>query len=92
MLHTFIQGTKMDLREDKETLQLLCENSQSPVKREVASKLAHKIRAVRYMECSALTQRGLKQVRYAASLSGRKDNGVSSKGSGINPSYNTDDL
>ena len=65
---TCIPGTKMDLREDKETLQLLSENSQSPVKREVASKLAHKIRAVRYMECSALTQRGLKQVRGVAWL------------------------
>lgn len=52
----------MDLREDKETLSLLSENGQSAVKREVAVKLGNKIRAVRYMECSALTQRGLKQV------------------------------
>lgn len=55
-------GTKMDLREDKETLGLLSEQGQSPVKREAGQKLSNKIRAVKYMECSALTQRGLKQV------------------------------
>lgn len=57
-----IPGTKMDLREDKETLGMLSEQGQSPVKREAGQKLANKIRAVKYMECSALTQRGLKQV------------------------------
>jgi len=55
-------GTKIDLREDKEALQALSDNGHSPVKREQGQKLANKIRAVRYLECSALTQRGLKQV------------------------------
>ena len=55
-------GTKIDLREDKETLQALAEAGQQPVKREQGQKLANKIRAVKYLECSALTQRGLKQV------------------------------
>ncbi|KAK3870360.1 hypothetical protein Pmani_023558 [Petrolisthes manimaculis] len=55
-------GTKMDLRDDKETLVFLSDQGQSPVKREAGQKLANKIRAVKYMECSALTQRGLKQV------------------------------
>jgi Ras-related C3 botulinum toxin substrate 1 len=55
-------GTKIDLREDKETLQILAENGHSPIKREQGQKLANKIRAVKYLECSALTQRGLKQV------------------------------
>lgn len=58
----FIAGTKIDLREDKDTLQLLNEQSLSPIKREQGQKLASKIRAVKYLECSALTQRGLKQV------------------------------
>ncbi|CAI6360495.1 unnamed protein product [Macrosiphum euphorbiae] len=34
----------------------------SPIKREQGQKLANKIRAVKYLECSALTQRGLKLV------------------------------
>ena len=55
-------GTKIDLREDKEALQALAESGQSPIKREQGQKLANKIRAVKYLECSALTQRGLKQV------------------------------
>lgn len=55
-------GTKIDLREDKETLQSLSDAGQVPVKREQGQKLANKIRAVKYLECSALTQRGLKQV------------------------------
>jgi len=57
-----LSGTKMDLREDKETLQTLSECGQSPVRREQGQKLANKIRAIKYLECSALTQRGLKQV------------------------------
>jgi len=55
-------GTKIDLREDKEALQALADNGNSPLKREQGQKLANKIRAVKYLECSALTQRGLKQV------------------------------
>ena len=61
-------GTKIDLREDKETLQILAENGQAPIKREQGQKLANKIRAVKYLECSALTQRGLKQVWNACIL------------------------
>jgi len=55
-------GTKIDLREDKEALQALSEHGQAPLKREQGQKLANKIRAIKYLECSALTQRGLKQV------------------------------
>ena len=51
------------MREDKETLQVLADSGQSPIKREQGQKLANKIRAVKYLECSALTQRGLKQVQ-----------------------------
>ena len=55
-------GTKIDLRDDRETLTALAEQGLSPIKREQGQKLANKVRAVKYMECSALTQRGLKQV------------------------------
>lgn len=63
-LMTFLQilGTKIDLRDDRETLSALAEQGLAPLKREQGQKLANKVRAVKYMECSALTQRGLKQV------------------------------
>lgn len=58
----YLLGTKIDLRDDRETLNNLADQGLSPIKREQGQKLANKIRAVKYMECSALTQRGLKQV------------------------------
>lgn len=50
------------MRDDRETLSALAEQGLAPLKREQGQKLSNKIRAVKYMECSALTQRGLKQV------------------------------
>jgi len=55
-------GTKIDLRDDKETLERLSEKSQQPVSLSQAEQMAKDIKAVKYMECSALTQKGLKQV------------------------------
>ncbi|OQV23757.1 Ras-related C3 botulinum toxin substrate 2 [Hypsibius exemplaris] len=55
-------GTKIDLRDDRTILDHLAASHQSPIRREQGIKLAHKIRAVRYLECSALTQKGLKHV------------------------------
>jgi len=57
-----VVGTKIDLRENKEAIGQLAQQGLSPIKREQGIKLANKIRAVKYMECSALTQRGRKQV------------------------------
>ena len=68
LLNSLFIGTKIDLREDKEALQALAENGYSPLKREQGQKLANKIRAVKYLECSALTQRGLKQVLHCTVL------------------------
>jgi len=55
-------GTKLDLRDDPETLRSLAVDGKAPISRSQAQKMANKIRAVRYLECSALTQQGLKQV------------------------------
>lgn len=52
----------MDLRDDKESLAQLAEQGMTPIKREQGQRLANKIRSVKYLECSALTQRGLRQV------------------------------
>ncbi|XP_057689813.1 cell division cycle 42, like isoform X1 [Corythoichthys intestinalis] len=55
-------GTQVDLREDSNTIEKLAKNKQRPLYPESAEKLARELRAVKYVECSALTQRGLKNV------------------------------
>jgi len=55
-------GTKCDLRDDQSTIEALKSEGKSLVKQEDAIKLAEKIGAHKYFECSALTQKGLKIV------------------------------
>jgi Ras-related C3 botulinum toxin substrate 1 len=55
-------GTKLDMRDDKETLNRLAEKKLAPISTEQGIQMAKEIRAVKYMECSALTQKGLKDV------------------------------
>uniref|UniRef100_A0A3P8WMA4 Cell division control protein 42 homolog n=1 Tax=Cynoglossus semilaevis TaxID=244447 RepID=A0A3P8WMA4_CYNSE len=55
-------GTQMDLRDDSNTLEKLAKNKQRALTCESGEKLARELRAVKYVECSALTQRGLKNV------------------------------
>jgi len=55
-------GTKIDLRDDKATLDKLAEKGQSCITFAQGEALAKQIKAVCYMECSALTQKGLKNV------------------------------
>ena len=55
-------GTKLDLREDKETILKLRQKSQAPITYPQGLQMAKDIQAVKYLECSALTQKGLKNV------------------------------
>jgi len=55
-------GTKVDLRDDGETQARLSDKRMSPILAPAAESLAKEIGAVRYLECSALTQHGLKGV------------------------------
>jgi Ras-related C3 botulinum toxin substrate 1 len=55
-------GTKLDLREDKTTLEGLRQKRMEPVSYEQALLVSKEIRAHKYLECSALTQRNLKSV------------------------------
>ncbi|XP_078741201.1 rho-related GTP-binding protein RhoG-like, partial [Lampetra fluviatilis] len=55
-------GTKADLRSDPDTLRKLKETGQAPVSSHQGTALARQVRAVRYLECSALTQDGIRVV------------------------------
>ena len=55
-------GTKLDLRDDPEVREQLRQRKMSPIQYEQAVQVAKEIRAVKYLECSALTQRNLKSV------------------------------
>ena len=49
-------GTQVDLRDDATTIEQLSKNKQKPVSVEAGEKLARDLKAVKYVECSALTQ------------------------------------
>jgi Ras-related C3 botulinum toxin substrate 1 len=55
-------GTKLDLRDDRATTEALRARKMEPVSYEQALAVAKEIRAHKYLECSALTQRNLKSV------------------------------
>ncbi|KAJ1461734.1 P-loop containing nucleoside triphosphate hydrolase protein [Pelagophyceae sp. CCMP2097] len=55
-------GTKLDLRNDPDTIARLQQKRRAPVKTEEGETLARELGAYKYIECSALTQQGLKGV------------------------------
>jgi len=55
-------GTKLDLREDPDTIQSLAQKKMAPITYQQGVDCAREIGANKYLECSALTQRNLKAV------------------------------
>ena len=55
-------GTQQDLRDDPTMIGKLDKNKQKPVTNEQGETCAKQLQAVKYVECSALTQKGLKNV------------------------------
>jgi len=55
-------GTQMDLRTDPATITNLEKKTKKPVNAEQGKRLANELGAVAYVECSALTQEGMKNV------------------------------
>lgn len=61
-------GTQVDLREDVQVLINLAQNQERPVGTEEGRRLAHELGATGFAECSALTQKNLKDTFDAAIL------------------------
>ncbi|QDS68068.1 hypothetical protein FKW77_009870 [Venturia effusa] len=55
-------GTKLDLRDDEATKESMRKMRTQPVQYEEALQISREIKAQKYLECSALTQRNLKSV------------------------------
>ena len=51
-------GTQIDLRDDAATVEKLAKNKQRVITIDQGEKLARELKAVKYVECSALTQVG----------------------------------
>jgi GTPase SAR1 family protein len=64
MPHTpiILVGTKMDLRSNPEVIAKLQADGTKPITALEGQRLAEEIGAAKYLECSALTQQGLKAV------------------------------
>lgn len=50
------------MREDKDTVEKLREKRMAPITYPQGTQMMREINAVKYLECSALTQKGLKNV------------------------------
>lgn len=70
-----IVGTQVDLREDPSVREKLAKQKMQPVRREDGERMAKDLGAVKYVECSALTQFKLKDVFDEVCSCYRHDNG-----------------
>ena len=57
-----IVGTQVDLRDDPASKEKLRRQKQEPIQKYQGEEAAKTVGAVKYVECSALTQKGLKNV------------------------------
>lgn len=57
-----IVGTQTDLRDDPQVREKLAKQRMQPVRKEDGERMAKELGAVKYVECSALTQYKLKDV------------------------------
>ncbi|CAG8582207.1 16937_t:CDS:1, partial [Acaulospora colombiana] len=61
-----IVGTKIDLRNDSIIVEKLLRQNKSPITVEQGEMLAQELKAVKYVECSALSLKGIDTVFYEA--------------------------
>ena len=65
-------GTQLDLRDDPTTIEDLAEKRLKPISYSQGQMMQHELGAVEYLECSAITQYGLKRVFDKAGLVGQE--------------------
>ncbi|KAJ5487851.1 hypothetical protein N7530_002151 [Penicillium desertorum] len=65
-LPIILVGCKKDLRDDRKTIDELAKTSQRPVSQEQGEEVRKKIGAYKYLECSARTNEGVREVFEAA--------------------------
>lgn len=70
-----IVGTQVDLRDDPQVRDKLMKQKMSPVTKDMGERMAKELGAVRYVECSALTQFKLKDVFDEVRLKSTLDQG-----------------
>ena len=58
----FLVGTKLDLRDDEDTIKRLKEEELEPITYPQGLAMAKEIGAVNYLECSALTMKGVETI------------------------------
>ena len=63
---SILVGTKLDLREDSKALEALSDQKLSPISTSQGEKLMKEIKAVKFLECSALTRQGLDEIFISA--------------------------
>ena len=61
-------GLEIDLRDDPVIMERLSKVKQKPVTVDKAKQLAHELKAVKYVECSIFTRKGLNDVFHEATL------------------------
>ena len=62
-------GTQVDLRDNPQQIEKLAKNRQKPISYEMGEKLARELKAVKYVECSALTQVGFLFINFIVKVS-----------------------
>ena len=55
-------GTKIDLRSNRDEVEKLAKKKERPISYEEGARVAKQIKAVKYVECSALNQQGIRDV------------------------------
>jgi small GTP-binding protein len=77
-----IVGTQTDLRDDAQVMERLQRQKQQPITNEHGECLARELGAVMYVECSALTQKGVKNVIDEVGLPSQREIGVAHPSAG----------